>query len=40
VGVAEGVAQAVVVVAAGSAARCHSSSPALHWCGSGLLNSK
>lgn len=25
---------------AGSAARCHSSSPGLHWCGSGLLNSK
>jgi hypothetical protein len=25
---------------AGSAARCQSSSPGLHWCGSGLLNSK
>jgi hypothetical protein len=25
---------------AGWAARCHSSSPGLHWCGSGLLNSK
>jgi hypothetical protein len=26
--------------AVGAAARCHSSSPASHWCGSGVRNSK
>jgi hypothetical protein len=38
VGVADAVGDAQTVT--GPAARCHSSSPARHWCGSGALNSK